>query len=440
MRLVHLGLGNFSRAHQAWYTHRALDAAHWGIAGFTGRSPTLADKLRPQDGLYTLVTKGPTGDQHEVIASMSAVYAAADGNAWLNHMRSSDVAVLTCTVTEAGYCRDASGDIDLNRSDVALDLAGLRKQATAQVRTAPGRMVSGLAARRAAGAGPLAIVPCDNLPDNGAALQRVLLGLASVVDAGLTRWIETNVSFVTTMVDRIAPEVTAADRQAAAEATGMADAAPVVTEPYSEWVLSGDFPTGRPSWHDVGARFAADVAVFERRKLWLLNGGHSLLAYAGGLRGHLTVAEAIADPVCRVWTEQWWNEAARHVGLPADVIAAYRMDLLERFANPGIRHLLAQIAADGTQKLPVRIVPVLRAERAEGRMPIGAIRALAGWLLHLRGCGVPRHDVAEASLVELTTLGIESAAARVVALVAPDLAADAATRSAVASEARRLGS
>ncbi|MFD0823808.1 mannitol dehydrogenase family protein, partial [Micromonospora zhanjiangensis] len=210
-------------------------------------------------------------------------------------------------------------------------------------------------ARHAGGAGPLAVVCCDNLPDNGAATARVVRGLAAAARPELARWIDGSVSFVTTMVDRITPRTTPADVRTVAELTGYVDAVPVVTEPFSEWVLSGDFPAGRPAWEAAGARFVDDVTPHETRKLLLLNGAHSLLAYAGGARGHDTVAAAVADPVCRGWLERWWDEAARYVPLPAAEVAAYRAALLRRFANPRIRHLLAQIAADGSQKLPIRL-------------------------------------------------------------------------------------
>ena len=211
----------------------------------------------------------------------------------------------------------------------------------------------------------MAVVPCDNVPDNGAMVARVVGELATAADPGLAAWITEHVAFVTTMVDRITPHTTDDDR-AAVQASGVDDPVPVVTEPYVEWVLSGDFPQGRPRWEDVGARFVDDVVPWEHRKLWLLNGSHSLMAYAATLRGHDTVEQAISDPVVRGWVEQWWDDAARHLPLPPEDIAAYRAALLERYANPRIRHLLRQIAADGSQKVPIRILPTVRAELARG--------------------------------------------------------------------------
>ena len=417
MRIVHLGLGAFFRAHQAWYTGAAPDAADWGIAAFTGRSRTLADELAGQDGLYTLVERGPRGDEMSVQWAVTQALPGTDLPAWCAFLERPQVAVVTLTVTEAAYLRDRGGGLDLDRRDVQADITAIR--GSGPVGTVPGRLVAGLAARRAAGAGPLSVVSCDNVPGNGAGTARVVTDLAEAVEPALVGWIRDNVSFVTTMVDRITPHTTADDVRAVAEQTGWADAVPVVTEPFSEWVLSGDFPAGRPAWDGAGARFVDDVHPYETRKLLLLNGGHSLLAYAGSARGHDTIAEAVADPVCRGWLERWWDEAAAHVPLPTADVAAYRAALLERFANPRIRHLLAQIAPDGSTKLPIRLLPVLRAERAAGRMPAGAVRMLAAWIGHLRGIGAPVNDAGAGPYRERA-----GSARDVLALLAPDLADD----------------
>jgi fructuronate reductase len=418
VRVAHLGLGNFFRAHQAWYTASAPDAGAWGIAAFTGRSRALADRLTAQDGLYTLVVRGPSKDEFEVVGSIAAAYAGTDADAWLATIADPDVAILTLTVTEAGYLRGPDGAVDADDPGVRADLAVLRGETEGAASTVPGRIVAGLAARRSAGAGPIAVVSCDNLPENGAVAARVTTGLATLADPGLAGWITENVSFVTTMVDRITPATTDDDIRSVAAATGRDDAAPVVTEPFSEWVLSGDFPAGRPRWEAAGARFVTDIEPYEQRKLWLLNGGHSLLAYVGGARGHETVAEAVGDPECGRLLALWWGEAAAYLPLAAEETEAYRAALLERWANPRIRHRLAQIASDGSQKLPIRILPVLRLARADGRMPLGAVRILAAWIRHLRGAGVP---VADAGAAPFAAAG---SARAVLALFGDDLAAD----------------
>lgn len=434
IRIVHLGLGNFFRAHQAWYTDRAPDAPAWGIAAFTGRSDALARRLAAQDGLYTLITRGPAADSAQVVGSVSAAYRGPDTAALVGLLADPDVRIVTLTVTEAGYRRAADGGLDLAADDVRSDLSVLRG-ADGALTTTPARLVAGLRARRAAGAGPLAVVSCDNLPENGAVVRRVVREAAAAVDPALSAWIERDIAFVTTMVDRITPATTADDAAAALALTGVPDAAPVVTEPFSEWVLAGDFPGGRPAWDVAGARFVDDVGPFEQRKLWLLNGGHSLLAYAGSARGHETIADAMTDPVCRDWLQQWWNEAGEHLPLPAAEVAVYRAALLERFDNPRLRHRLAQIATDGSQKLPVRILPVLRAERSAGRLPAGAVRALAAWIAHLRGAGAPVKDPAGERFVAMAAGPLPDAVPRVLGGLDPALAADAELVTAIADAA-----
>jgi fructuronate reductase len=439
VRLVHLGLGNFFRAHQAWYTEHAPDAEQWGIAAFAGRGSRLAETLDAQDGLYTLVTRAAAGDRFDVIGSVSRAHVASDHDAWLGYFASPQVRAVTVTITEAGYLRGADGALDRTRDDVQADVASLRRDPTARVLTAPARLVAGLAARRRADAGPLTLIPCDNLPDNGAVAARVVTDLADMVDPGLADWSSGSLSTVTTMVDRITPRTAPEDLVAVSESTGLRDDAPVVTEPFREWVISGDFPAGRPRWEDAGATFTDDITPFEHRKLWLLNGGHSLLAYAGAVRGHDTVAEAVADDTVRGWLAQWWTEASGHLSQGEGELAAYRTALLDRFANPRIRYLLAQIATDGSQKLPVRILPTLRQERAAGRTPAGASLVLGAWVLHLRGAGTPVADVRADEIVPLASGPLPNAVERVLTYLDPALGADTAVVSAVLDAAEQLG-
>lgn len=422
VRIIHLGVGNFFRAHQAWYTQEAEDASRWGIAAFTGRSPAVAEALSPQDGVYTLITRGADGDRVDVIASISTVHPSDDDAAWLSLWSSPGVVVVTLTVTEAGYLRGEDGRLDADREDVRADVSALTADPRAPVRTAPARLVAGLLARRAADAGPLTVVPCDNLPGNGPALASVVADLVDAVDPTLTEWVTRNVEFASTMVDRITPATTDEHRELVRAATGLHDASPVPTEPFSEWVVQGSFRGGRPAWETAGARFVDDVHPFEQRKLCLLNGAHTLLAYAGPVRGHETVADAVGDAVCRSWVEDWWDEASRHLSLPGDEVADYRDALMERFGNPTIRHALAQIAADGSQKLPVRVLPTLRAELAAGRVPVGASRVLAAWVLHLRGVGAPVTDVRADEVRALVNGTRAESVDRVLQHLLPDLA------------------
>ena len=435
VRIAHLGPGNFFRAHQAWYTEHAPDAAEWGIAAFAGRRGAVARELAAQDGLYTLLVRAADGDRPEVVSAVAAVSAELDD--WRRCFARPELALVTTTVTEAGYRRTPDGGLDTGYPEVAADIAALAAHGTdAEVVTAPGKLALGLAVRRAHDRPGLAVVPCDNVPDNGAMVARVVGELAAAVDPGLAAWISDHVAFVTTMVDRITPHTTDDDRAAVRERLGVDDPVPVVTEPYVEWVLAGEFPQGRPRWEDVGARFVDDIVPWEHRKLWLLNGSHSLMAYAGTLRGHETVEQAIADPVVRGWVEQWWDDAARHLPLPAEEITAYRAALLERYANPRIRHLLRQIAADGSQKVPIRILPTVRAELADGRVPTGAARVLAAWVCHLRGRGAPVADVAAEAFTALAAGEVDDAVRRVLARLGVE---DARLDTAVTDLARDLG-
>jgi len=397
VRIVHLGVGNFHRAHQAWYTAHTSDADQWGIAGFTGRAPDMADALAPQDGLYTLITRGAEGDTFELIGTLSAVHAAADHQAYLDYLSAAQTALVTITVTEAAYVRNAGGRLDTTRDVIVADLEALRDDPRSRVSSLPARLIAGLVARRDAGSGVITVLSCDNLPENGAVTKTVVMDLAGLVDQSLLEWIERNVDFATSMVDRITPGTTDADRRLVQEHSGYIDAYPVPTEPFSEWVVAGRFPAGRPRWEDAGAEIVDDVAPFEERKLWLLNASHSLLAYAGSIRGHETIDEAIADPACRAWVNMLWDEAGRHVRLPEAEVADYRAALLARFSNPRMRDQLSRIAADGSTKLVVRTVPTIRSERAAGRLPLGCATTLAAWVLHLRGSGAPVKDPGAAS-------------------------------------------
>ncbi|WP_255947870.1 mannitol dehydrogenase family protein [Streptomyces odontomachi] len=418
VRMAHLGLGAFHRSHQAWWTGVVGRSDPWGIAAFTGRSATAATALTAQDGLYTLLVRGPESDQADVVPAISQAIDGADTAALTGCLATSDVRVLTLTVTEAGYCRTGDGRLDLGDPAVLADLAALTADDGRPLRTAPARVVAGLRARQRADTGPIALVPCDNLSGNGEALRQVVAELAGELDPRLAEWIAASVSFVSTAVDRITPRSTAEDLDTAARLTGRTDRAAVVAEPFREWVLAGAFPGGRPPWEEAGAQFVDDVTPYEHRKLWLLNGAHSILAYAGLLRGHRTVADAVADDTCRGWVREWWAEAARHLPQPARTLAGYQDQLIDRFANPRIRHLLAQIASDGTQKLRMRAVPILRRERAAGHRGEAALRMLACWIAYLR---TEPADLADPWADRLrTTRRTED----LLALVAPDLADD----------------
>jgi fructuronate reductase len=231
------------------------------MAAFGGRgtSPVI-ERLKEQDGLYTLVTRGGACDGFEVVGSISRAHGAAEHEAWLGYFEAPELAAVTITITEAGYRRRAGGGLDLSQPDVQADLGALHRDPRALVRTAPARLLAGIIARRSADGGPLSIVPCDNVSGNGAMVERVLRDAAELLDPAAAAWIAGSISFVTTIVDRITPRTAAQDVRTVLDSNGWDDRCPVVTEPFHEWVLSGEFPASRPRWEDAGATFTADIA------------------------------------------------------------------------------------------------------------------------------------------------------------------------------------
>lgn len=439
VRIVHFGLGAFHRAHQAWFTHSVDADAEWGIAAFTGRNPQAALELAPQGGLFTLVERSESGDSATIVTSIVEAVDGADLLRLRDLLAASSTSIVTFTITEAGYRLTADGQPNLADAAVAADVAWLGEAFSADAlpadleggpTTTLGRLLLGLEARRRADAGPLAIVPCDNIPDNGAFLARGLGELARLVSGDLAAWIDAELSFVSTSVDRITPRTTPADLRAAATLTGWQDAAAVVTEPFSDWVLSGVFPAGRPAWERAGARFVDDIAPFEQRKLWLLNGAHSLLAYAGLVRGHTTVAQAMADPDCRGWVNDWWDGVIRQLPAEGLELDAYRAALLTRFDNARIEHLLGQISSEAVTKLRVRIVPTVLAEHAAGRQSTAGIRAIGSWAA-LAQAGYPLIDGESAAVAGALAAGEDGALDRLVTLIDPRLAADATVLAAI---------
>lgn len=371
--MVHLGVGAFFRAHQAWYTAVAEPHGDWGFAAFTGRSGEIAKQLSEQDDLYTLITRAAEGDSFEVVNSLASVSSGTDLNALVAAVANPETAVVTLTITEAGYAVDANG----NLLDAHELLAGLR---AGLPNTALARLAWALEQRRTANGQPIALVPCDNMPSNGKVLESAMKQLFAAFEPESLVWLEREVSFVSTSIDRITPKTTESDNETVLAETGLADASPVVTEPFRDWVLEGEFPLGRPSWEKAGARFVDDIEPFENRKLWLLNGSHSLLAYLGLQRGHETVAEAMADEFCRRRVDEFWDEAERNLPAAGLDIASYRQALVSRFENQRIAHRLEQIAIDGSTKVRVRALPVFKAEVAAGRKGHGALMTVAAWV------------------------------------------------------------
>jgi fructuronate reductase len=356
----------------------------WTIAAFTGRSPHVAEELSRQDCLYSLVERSGEGDRVTLVTSIVEAHPGSELTRFVELASLPTTAIITLTVTESGYRLHADGHLDPDDEVLATDTAQLIAEGVfgtvPKVQSTVARLVVGLAARARSGAGPIAVVPCDNVPDNGRFLRTGVLELAERVHPPLVPWILENVSFVSTSVDRITPRTTPEDLVLVRRLAGWDDRSPVVTEPFSDWVLSGEFPAGRPAWEQAGARFVDDIAPYEQRKLLLLNGAHTLMAVLGPARGHDTVAGAIGDPELRDLVEAFWDEAQRC--LPTEVLdlQAYRDALFQRFSNARIEHRLEQIAQEGEHKVRLRIVPVVLAARAEGTRAPVAETVLTAWL------------------------------------------------------------
>ncbi len=384
--IVHLGLGAFHRAHQAAYTDAAIAAgdARWGILGASLRSPDTRDALAPQDGLYTLAVRSAEGEALQVIGALTGMLVAPEDPARLiAAMADPGVRVVSLTVTEKGYCHDpATGTLNEDHPDILHDLAHPERP-----RSAPGYVVAALARRRAAGIPPFTVLTCDNLPANGHTAGRVVARLAALRDPALGRFVEQEVAFPSTMVDRIVPATTDEDRARVASALGLADAWPVMTEPFTQWVIEDRFPQGRPDWAAQGAELVADVAPFETMKLRLLNGAHSSLAYLGYLAGRETVADAMAlAPLATHVRRLMDEEATPTLSLPpgADV-EGYKDRLVARFRNPALRHRTWQIAMDGSQKLPQRLLGTIRDRLAVGAPIPRLALGVAAWMRYVTG-------------------------------------------------------
>lgn len=423
--IVHLGLGNFARAHLLAYTDRALalQGGDWRVTGVSLRGTSVAEGLMPQDGRYTLITRGAEVSAR-VIGALTTVLSGPDvGAQALAAMAAPGCRIVSLTVTEKGYGITSAGTLDPDHPAVRADLA--RPDAPTGV---IGLITAALAARRAASVPPFTVLSCDNLSHNGAKLRGAVLDFARRAHGSdLADWIAAGVRFPATMVDRITPAPTPETTETALRLTGCQDLAAVETEPFSQWVIEDDFSAGRPAWEQTGVLFVQDVAPYEQMKLRMLNGAHSMLAYSGQLAGRAYVRDVMADPTHATLVRAHLAAAAATVqGLSLD-LAAYATALAERFSNPAIAHATAQIAMDGTQKLPQRVTaPAI--EALEAGTPVRPFAfALASWLAWLArrdaaGKLVPVDDPKAGALA--AAIGRHTAASDILSAVAgvcPDI-------------------
>ncbi|WP_375195058.1 mannitol dehydrogenase family protein [Sphingobium sp.] len=373
--IVHFGIGAFHRAHQAWYTDRAMAQGDrdWGIVGVSLRSPAVALQLNPQDGLYTLTSCSADGRATQLVRSVRRILVASDDpDAVIAALAASQTHIVTFTVTEKGYCRAADGSLDLPLADHGSIYSFIER---------------GLQLRAERGLPGLTLLSCDNLAHNGRQLERLVRAYVAARNPALTAWIERECRFPCTMVDRIVPATTDADRDAVKTAIGLKDQGAIVTEPFSQWVIEDRFAGRRPRWDAVGAELVADVGPYEKAKLRMLNGAHSTLAYLGLQNGHGFVHEAVDDPAIRPLVDALMRrEAAPTIAAaPNQNLDAYASALLDRFANPALNHRLIQIAMDGSQKIPQRWLETLSDNQRDGKACPAILRALAAWRRHLRG-------------------------------------------------------
>ena len=382
--IVHLGIGAFHRAHQAFYTEECGD---WGSCGVTQRSARVVGQLAPQDCLYTLLVRDGADARPQVIGAVREVlYAGDDPGAVAARIAAPEVSVVSLTVSEKGYRHDpATGRLRMSDPEIAADLAGRPP------RTVIGQLTAGLAARAAAGAGPVTIVCCDNLPANGPTVRGLVMAYAQAHAARhadavrLPDWIAAQVAFPATMVDRIVPSATDADRADVAALLGVRDLGAVVAEPFTQWVIEDGFAAPRPAWEKAGAQLVSDVAPYEKVKLRMLNGAHSALAYLGGLAGHEFIAQALADDVLAACAHRLMTcDAAPTLQAPPGMeLDDYAAQVISRFGNTALRHRCAQVAMDGSQKLPQRLLGTIADRIAAGGTPVWASLAVAAWMRHV---------------------------------------------------------
>lgn len=384
--IVHLGIGAFHRAHMAAYTDAVLAEgdARWGILGASLRSADTRDALAPQDGLYALAVRDAAGERLQVVGSVTRLLVGPeDPEALLAALSAPETRIVSLTVTEKGYCHaPATGELDERHPDVVHDLAHPEAP-----RSAPGYIVEALRRRRAAGLPFFTALCCDNLPHNGATLRRVLVRFAELRDPALGAAVAKDLRCPSTMVDRIVPATTDADRTGIAAALGVSDAWPIATEPFTQWVIEDDFALGRPAWDRAGATFVGDVAPYELAKLRMLNGSHSTLAYLGYLAGHETVADTMAAPGFAALVRGLMLEEAAPTlpPVPGLDVPAYADSLVARFRNPALRHRTWQIAMDGTQKLPQRLLGTVRDRLAAGATIDRLALGVAAWMRYATG-------------------------------------------------------
>ena len=388
--IVHLGIGAFHRAHQAMYTDAAMAQAggDWGICGVSVKSPTVRDQLVPQDGLYTVRSVSQAGDAWCVIGSVREVlFAPEQMPEAIARIARAETKIVSLTVTEKGYCANVSTREPLwDHPDIAKDLLHADQPVSVL-----GALAAGLHERFRKRGAPLTILCCDNLPENGVVLEALVHQFIARLHPHMMPWLRANVRFPSSMVDRIVPATRPADLADAATALCVEDFGVVRAEPFSQWVIEDCFAAARPAWDAVGVQFVGDVKPFEKMKLRLLNGSHSVMAYLGYLAGYDTIAQTINDPAFEQLVRALMREAEVTLE-PIDGVdfCAYSQQLISRFGNPANGHRCVQVAMDGSQKIPQRWIAVAAEGLANGKEINAITLATAGWIRYVYGTN--EHD------------------------------------------------
>ena len=411
---IHLGVGGFHRAHQALYLDDLLalpDQPRWGECG-VGVLPAdrrMRDALRSQDFLYTLVERSGSAQTARILGSLvDDLLAPEDREAVLNRMAAPETRILSLTITEGGYyIDDATGDFQATHPDIRHDLEHPTEPASSI-----GLLAAALDRRRLRGLPPVTLMSCDNLQGNGHVLQKVLLAFTGLSNPALQQWIEKNIAFPNSMVDRITPQTTPADIAFVAEHFGIEDAWPVVAEPFRQWVIEDTFANGRPAWQLVGAELTTDVAPYELMKMRLLNGSHLAMAYLGALQGFPLVQDILADPLFADFIRAFMEEVTPVVPhIPGVSVTDYKSTLMDRFANPTINDQVTRICSEGSAKMPKWLLPSIT-ELGTQNAPTKLLSlVVAAWILYL-GTGLDRHnaplEIIDARAAELRPLAAAS--------------------------------
>jgi mannitol 2-dehydrogenase len=408
--IVHIGVGGFHRAHQAVYLDELAErgiSTDWGVVGVALRRRAMKDALEPQDGLFTVVERGYEQDVARVVGSIAAVlFAPEEPDAVLDALSDPRTRIVTLTITGNGYHLDAETGRLADDEDIRADLANPTRP-----RTAVGYLVQALDRRRRAGTPAFTVLSCDNVPDNGTAACAAVVGFAQARDPDLAAWIEAEVTFPSTMVDRITPETGADAYELVGRSFGLDDRWPVVTESFSQWIVEDRFCNGRPPLEEVGVQFVDDVEPYERMKKRLLNAGHSALGYVGYLLGHRDTAGAMTDPLMRAYIERLMEVEIAPLlpPVPGVDLDEYRATLLMRFSNEKVGDQLERLCARGSTKVPAYLLPSLVEARQQGRPHELLSLAVAAWVRYLRGVDLDGREISinDTRLDELQPMAIE---------------------------------